>query len=357
MAVATTELVPASGGVDRGDDQDGTRLLEQIEQFEAVLPGVIAEGRSDDLFALGKRAEIQQLYEKQRGYADAANRLGRLKVKCEAAIGMIDILENPSRDLTSSNDARVYDANFVIDGVPIKAPLRQVWRSLAISYDRQTLDAAFGELEAENEDITTHRVYAQARRRGDFRVPNSAFAEKVKVETQRRVGKHGTGTNAVAQAVGVSNMTIRKIRQGEHTTSWWLAKRLAAHLDIDLTTLPGALQRRPKTTSSHRWVKRQRKLTGGRWDECYSRFRLFLDEFQRVAPTNNPRYSEAYEHARALEEAIGRRMMRESGMLDSPNQSATPKPQSAGPAKPRRSSPKLQPDRHSRMAERDGVQP
>lgn len=50
------------------------------------------------------------------------------------------------------------------------------------------------------------------------------------------------------------------------------------------------------------------KPTGGRWDECYSRFRRCLDEFQRVAPNTETRWDDAYAHFYALEQAIGKAM-------------------------------------------------
>lgn len=295
--MSSTELTTSLGSI---VGSGASSLLETIERAADWLPTAIAEGRSGDLLNLAGRAEAQQLYEIHRGYVASANALARLKVKCEAAIGFLDVEEIPR--LRNA-------APLIINEVTIQPHLRHRWRVLAIGLDRGALDEIFDDLEAIGEEVTTYKVQRHLHRKGVLRVPNSALKDGI----ARGVAKHGTRKQLAAE-IGIPAKSLEYTFAGHNTTSsWWIAKRIAVALGENADGLPRVNQKAShKTRKKRLFLKRQRKLTGGRWDECYSRYRLFLDEFQRVADAANPRWDRAYDTAYSMEDIIGRQMKKEA---------------------------------------------
>lgn len=151
--------------------------------------------------------------------------------------------------------------------------------------------------------LTTNGLYRALSSKGALSVPGGCL--------KAAFAAAGTTKGTVARLTGVTPKTVQRLC--EHTDSktvFWVNARLVAEfLGVNPSSLPAARTRHP---GRHRryWLRRQARLTGGRWDETYSRFRRCLDEFARVAGEGRE-WDEAYAHFYELEKMIAKGMRRD----------------------------------------------
>lgn len=277
----------------------------------AILPGgalneaavkkaldVAVENRAiDELFTAAVRADAQRLYEEGRGLRDAAQRLSALVVECNAAIGEVDLLEHPSLK-TRRGSYREGVPPLILGGKPLIPSRRRAFRALGVSRQRGYLRDRIAESRDDGE-ITTHGVKRAIYRRGDGYVSVE--------EVRKAITGTGMSARAALRAAGYSQSDLRSNRSLTRTT-WAKAQRIAAAAGFDARLLGPAPPSPVVRTRVPGWLKRERRRTGGRWDEAYSRHRLLLDEVQRLAPANETRYDRLYEHLYAVEDFLGKRL-------------------------------------------------
>jgi hypothetical protein len=265
-------------------------LAAQLSELDAALPAIIEGGAMGVLLDLGARAGAQAIYEESQEHEKAANICMRAKLKCEAALGVIDM--EASKFLESAS-------SLVVGGSEIGHSVRRRWRTFGVLLDRGLLDSMLDELELEGELTTVglrHRFFGC----GAGYVPASALP----LGSDQPRGARA----ALLRKAGLSP----KAYQGLVTLRWTNAKAIAQAAGIDPLTLPLAPARTTRRGKRRLWLRRALKPTGGRWDEAASRLQLFLDEFQRVAtPTVGTRYDAAFDHLYAVRDLIARELAKE----------------------------------------------
>lgn len=269
---------------------------EQIDSLRRALPALAADGNTDALLSIARDAGPASILLRKRELDDEANRLVRLKCEAEAELGLLETTVDIPMTRPGEGERR---------------------KQLAVAKERGVLsvimDMAVG-------DLTTDFVLISLRRQGYSRVPVAATKAALE-QWARKKGKRWSpsgrgqptkGTlsiDAGAAELGLPSSSLRAALgrpKAEGTIRWGNAKLIAEGIGIDPASWPPAPGAYRKKRLRKRWLRRRLAPTGGRWDECYSRFRKCLDEFQRLAPNTDTRWDDAYAHFYALNAEIER---------------------------------------------------
>lgn len=260
--------------------------LPSLNEADERLVDLAAQGDVAGLREIGDQAAAYQEYEQRQGFKRRADYYGSLKVLAEAQLGGLPNL-----------------------GIPGLSPrLLDTWQLLATGRDRGVLASTMKEI-AEGQDITTSAVANELQRRGVRYVPNKPLRKAFDLAHKRdgltldelgsRTGRSG---QQVSQQLGRCNSSAGHRRT---VIGYRNALPLARELGVELSELPLAPLKKRRRRRRRRLPLR--RLTGGRWDETYSRLRKTLDEFGAVAGEGEE-WDEAYAHFYALEEIVGKAM-------------------------------------------------
>lgn len=285
--MASTDLVPVNGDL---AEAEAGQLAAAIAELGAQGDAVRLKEVSEEIDA---RVAAWAVYRRRGDVIDAMGRGMWLRCLAEAELGSIHLRGDWPEDLAISRPEVVY------------------WRALAIAQKRGVFDAIVRDAIRE-ERFSGRALHPLIVDRGVLGVPRGALQKAFErsplsmAEVHRRSGK---SYNTLVSLVKNPSETTTATRRS--TIQWLVAARVAEVLNVEPTMLP--LARRKHATGRRRrgWVHRQRKLTGGRWDDSYVRFRAALDAFAKVAG-EAAIWDEAYEHWYALERTIAGAMKREA---------------------------------------------
>lgn len=254
------ELVPASDG--------GLSSAEQIEEVRRRLPELAEQGDSGTLDEIAARAEAVRKYEERQGHKQVADQAARLKVECEATIGVIDLRESPfGRQGTGEGKGLVLGSHVVSYGTRIQ------WRRLGMGLLTGYLERVIHEIQAHpDESVCTAAVYQRLRTLGvgwvDPRPIEVAIANAV---------ASGLSYAEIARRAGIEPSTLRV--RGRRTMSINIALPLAIQFGIDPASLkPKPLRQRNRATPRLRRVRTVR----GDWSRAYEHVRRIQEEVDRL---------------------------------------------------------------------------
>lgn len=272
----------------RRDDDPAVAVAESKRRLRELA----ATGDVEALQGIAVDAGAANVLLRKRGYDAEANAVMRLKIEAEAEIGIL-----------------------WKDGAPVDFANRAQQDRMcgfAIGVERGVLS----EILDEPEDITMAWVRSTLQARGYYAVPVASTAAALEAWAAAKGAKWRRGRggrpggcitiSATARDFGVHPNTLGKAlgHRENQRVKWEVAKQIADAIGVDALAFPPAPSSMRIQRRRNRWLKRQLKPSGGRWDECYSRLRKTLDEFQRLAPNQDVRWDEAYSHFYALNAAI-----------------------------------------------------
>jgi hypothetical protein len=273
-------------------------LTEALQKAEASIASLVEERDAEQLSDVRSAADAQRLFEERSGANERAVVFAKIKLLAEAGLGALTFIDYP----TLRADFK-YPDGVRIGKETIRPNTARRWRLLAHAQERGLLLPVIDDLSAAEQPLGTAAVADECGRRGVAGVPAKILVKKLR----EKAALNQVTLAHLAQQVGIPQ---KMIYEKKRIVRWENAKALAEALGVDPLELPLARQQR-QVTRKRLWLKRERKKTGGRWDETYSRFRRCLDEFASVAGEGH-QWDEAYQHFYALEEIIGRAMKRES---------------------------------------------
>jgi hypothetical protein len=298
MALAEhgTDLVPTNGAL---------AAVAQIENIERLLPEALERGDTDWLLNIARKAEVAALWAKREDYQDEGNRMMRLKVRAEACMGSIDRQRIPK--LVAGCPP------LMLDGEPAPRGTRDKWRRLAVALERGVLDQAMDAVERRGGDISTWPVDVEVRAQGAGYVPAGAVRDLI----DARLAVTKQSRRALAVEIGVDPHRIHAVyypsrANAEPRVEWDTARAVAGALGEDPRVLPIIPLARARVTGRRvpRWLTRERKPTGSKWDSPYAHFRKALADIKHLAPNTVSKYDELYAHLYAIEEFVAREMKR-----------------------------------------------
>jgi hypothetical protein len=271
-------------------------LNAALQTAEASIASLVEAREAEELSEVRSAADAQRLFEERSGAGERMLVFTKIKLLAEAGLGALTFIDYPALRADFK-----YPDGVKVGKEKIPPSTARRWRTLAHAQERGLLLGIIDELAAHDQPLGTGNVADECGRRGV-----AGVQAKTLVKILRDKAKLSNVTlGHLAHQVGIPQ---KMLYEKQRIVRWENAKRLAEALDVDPLILPPARQKR--TTKRQRlWLRRERRLTGGRWDETYSRFRRCLDEFAAVAGEGE-QWNEAYEHFYALEEIIGRAMKR-----------------------------------------------
>lgn len=265
-------------------------LILAPKDAEAALDRAVERGAIEEIFVAGVRADAQRLYDEQRGLRESACEMARLVVQANAAIGQVDIDLVPK--LAGAKP-------LVLGGQELSLERRSCWRALGCARERGFLDGLLNE----GEDVPSSIVCAYtARRRGYTRVNRTDLERAAQPWIESRPPGRGRppGMATLAHAAGLARIDAQR------QIGWATARRVMAVAGI--ASLPPGDARKRSGARASGWLKRERKRSGGRYDEAYSRLRLLLDELQRVASPTDARNDHVYAALYTVEDFLGKKL-------------------------------------------------
>lgn len=276
--------------------------LVSIDEAAKHLADLAREGNADALEEVRLQAMAHREYEKRSGFKERADHFSRLMVMTEAAIGAVDVRNNP----WSLSDPLVVGGHIISNGT------RSTWRLFAISKERGHFDEALDDLSQDLErGISRNTVERELQRRGAAWVDPGPLRKRFKelqhsegltvAELSRRTGQ---GPKQIAHRLGINEKRDGSIQKRVHFP---LARQLAEAIDVDPWSLPVAhLRKRPRERRA-----KPRKLTGGRLDTTYTLIRKALAELDAAAGESGKwGTKDAYHHLYEAEEIVGKALRR-----------------------------------------------
>lgn len=268
--------------------ENGNGGLPDLNCAASVIEALVENANEEALHEFRNQAEAHRLFQERSENLEQANHFARLKLLAEAGIGALSVAREPR--FNSKESANGFKS----------------WRILAMAHERGALMGVCDEIADSQRSITTTRAARILERRGWTRVNGPALQKAIdKCAADRGLSKY-----QLARELGLFPTNLYQPGRAPGW-QWPRARQLSDLLGFDALALPPQPPKNVRRRSQPYWLAHKRKRTGGKWDKAYGHFRQLVDEFQELAPNNAPKWDEAYAHLYAIEQIIGRQMLKE----------------------------------------------
>lgn len=273
--------------------------LVSLEVVRAAIDQFVADGAIDEIVEGQARAAAMAAYENRRKAHERARYFSHVLILAEAALGMIDLQENPFGRKTTKP--------LIVTDEEVPWHARERWRMFGQAKTQGILDEALAASE-EIVGISPSAVYLELRRRGcgyfDPEPFRSAITQTCRPEGRAKGDR--PSYHELAERTGVDyHVVYRILNKRLVRVPYDQAIVLAAELGLSEDKLrPMARRHRRKQPKGR--LPPTRRLKGGRWDQAYVLHRKLMQEvFELTGEGGDP---DLWTHLHAAEDILKRKI-------------------------------------------------